>query len=421
MKKTILLIEDDAKVEARIKEVLAEFEMEKVSNAEGALDYLRGNKCDLIIQDYDLKGTDGLQLLRQVQLLAPRAKVIMLSVSNDIPLAVAATKMGVFDFLKKPIAAEPFRLAVEKALSAGEAVFSGPAESAWLQGENPALKKMYADIREALPAGNNLLLAGERGIDKEKVVEFIHAVSPKRKRKLRVIDLLYFRRENLEAHFWGTVQELLAVPSKPSLASEEDRCGTLYLGNIESLDDNFRASIFEYFKERKGNIDREVLAVIGVFDRGTAREGFSRIEIPPLRQRRDDLPRLLSHYLEFFAVKHDKNVRAISPELLTFFADYDFPGNYRELERMLEEGVLTAASEILDLRDVPLEFGALSQVSLREAEKKGRRGLEEVSREFEQDLYRVLISKTKGDVAAAARFLDVPRTALAERIEEFPD
>lgn len=416
MKKTILLIEDDAKVEAKIKDILNEYGVEAAAKPEAAAEYLSKNKPDLVILDLDLKGHDGLQLFRQMHSLVPQAKIIILSASNDIPLSVSATKLGAADFLRKPIVAEQLLASVRGSISAGEEIIVHPARAGWLQGESQGLREMYSGIRRALPAFNNLILFGERGIEKKDVVEFIHANSLKRKRKLQVLDLSSFRRENLETYFWVTVRELMMEPEIGSVQNEEDRVGTLYLENIEDLEESFKLSVFDFFKERKGKVDREILAIIGVYDKIEVK-GYVPVGIPPLRERRDDLPYLISHYLKLYARKHNRPVRGISADLLNFLAAYDFPGNFRELECLIEGAVLLTHSEVLEPMDVPQDIKALTEVAIKKA-LRGGKGLEEATREFEGNLYDLLLSKTGGDVAAAARFLDVPRTVVAERIDE---
>jgi len=416
MKNIILLIEDEAKVEARVKEVLADYQIETLTSTGAALDYLRSHKCDLVIIDHDLKKADGLRLLREIRLLSPRVKIVMLSASNDVQLAVAAVKMGAAEFLKKPIAADQFRGAIEKTISSREEVASGPAGSAWLQGESPGLKKMYADITNALASDKNILLFGERGIAREEVAAFIHSMSPRKNRLLKCINLLSFRRQNQEAPFWATVQELTAEPPGNSLLSESDLSGTLYLENIEALEDNFKASIFDFFKTRRG----ELLLVAGIADTKAVpperAKNFFRVDVPPLRDRREDLPQLLIHYLNYYSMKHNKRAAGFSAGLLSLLMLYDYPGNYRELECLIEQGVLSSSSEMLDLKDIALDLKGLSGISLKKAAREGKSSLEEVKNEFEAELYGSLLAGAKGDLTIAARFLDVPRSILAERI-----
>ncbi len=408
--KKILLIGDEPQAEAGIRSALAEYEVLAVKG-EGAVDCVNKEKPDLIVFDLDLKGTGGLQLFRQVRLLAPQIKILVLSVSGDIPQAVALTKMGAADFLRKPVVAEQLRASVRANLAAAGEIVGPPAGAGWLSGESPKIKKLYSDIRAALAASKNIVLFGERGIEKTDLVELIHAHSLKRKRKLQALDLASFRRENMETFFWGTLKEFMAEPELGAAQNEEDRTGTLYLENLESIEQSFRLSIFDFFRERKGKVDKEVLALIGICDKSVLQpeslKEFALVEIPPLRERKEDIPRLIAHYLKFYSVKYNKKVKGVSADLLDFLAAYDYPGNFRELECLIEQGVLLSGSEGLSLKDIPSDFKGFLQVSRRAGPE-----------EFEKNLYDLLLTKTGGDVAAAARFLDMPRTVLNERIEE---
>ncbi|OGB90006.1 hypothetical protein A2625_01520 [candidate division WOR-1 bacterium RIFCSPHIGHO2_01_FULL_53_15] len=393
-KKTILLVSDDARAEQAIRSALGDYAIETVRNAEEAAEALPKTKPALIIIDYDLKKTDGLQVFRQLQPLAPHVRFIMLSSSNDIPLAVAATKLGVSDFLKKPAPPRELAASVERNIV--------PAPEA-----------------PVLYGRKNLILLAERGVDKKSAVEQIHLHSLKKKRKLRVIDAAAFRRENLEASFWATVQE--AIGLAPALG-EEERCGTLYLDNIDGLEESFRASIFEFFREKKEKVDREVLVVLGVTGReqlsAAPVKNYELVEAPPLRARREDLPLLISQALAALSAAHNKKVKAVSAEVMTLLGLYDFPGNYAELECLLEEAILASASEILELKDLPLDFRSLLEVTVKKAKRSRGTSLISARRWFEKAAYKTLLEKTGGDFAATARFLDIPKTTLIERAEE---
>ncbi len=422
MKKTILLIEDDARTEQAVRSALPDCAIATAGDDKAAAELVGRNKPALIIIDHDLKRADGLQVFRRLRLLSPYTRFIMLSGLNDIPLAVTATKLGVADFLRKPVLAKELAAAVERNLNAADGRAALPAGAAWLQGDSPALGKMYAEIRAALETKKNLVLAAERGIAKEDLSEYIHRTGWKPRREARVIDLSSFRREDLEGSFWATVQEAVGESKTISAENEEDRCGTLLLENIESLEESFRLSIFEYFKERTEKVDQEALVIIGVFDAKALpahlQKDYDLVEVPPLRERKADLPQLIGRQLAALAAEYDKKVSAVSAELLFLLSLYDFPGNYHELTALLTAGVLASSSETLGLADLPLDFRTLAALALKNAHLKGELSLEEARRWLEKLTYKTVLAKNGGDVAAAARFLDLPRTALAERTAE---
>jgi len=420
-KKTILLIEDDARVEQAIKSALPDFSCETARDEKEAAAAIEQARPALIIIDHELKKLDGLQVFRAVRLQTPYTPVVMLSSLNDIPLAVTATKLGAADFLRKPVTAKDLLAAVERNLAAAGERRTAPARAAWLQGDSPALRKMYADIRAALETRRNLALAAERGIDQTDLAEYIHQAGWKPRRELRTIDLASFRRPDLEGSFWATVQEAVGE-SKASAENEEDRCGTLLLENVESLEESFRLSIFEYFKERTGKVDQEALVVIGLFKAGSLphhlQKHYDLVAVPPLRERKADLSQLIGRRLAALAAEHDKPVAAVSAELLYLLSLYDFPGNYHELDALLTAGVLASTAATLELKDLPLDFRSLIALAIKQARLRGQLSLEEARRWLEKLTYKALLAKNGGDAAAAARFLDLPRTALAERSAE---
>ncbi|MFA4844884.1 MAG: hypothetical protein WC632_08075, partial [Candidatus Margulisiibacteriota bacterium] len=220
-----------------------------------------------------------------------------------------------------------------------------------------------------------------------------------------------FRREDQEAHFWATVQEVLAeTPGQP----EEERCGTLYLENSAALEPNFQASIFDYFAARRG----ETRLVIGRLGPSAVPKDYAVIDLPPLRERREDLPQLCGEVLKRYALKHNKPASGFSAELLAFLGLYDFPGNYAELAGLIEQGVLRATGDMLELKDLAVDYRALKERAIKRAAWSGEASLGETKRDFEVELYRLLLGKCGGDMTAAARFLDLPRTVLGERLTE---
>ena len=422
MKKTILLIEDDSKTESAVREALGkEYDLETVKNGEGAAVFLRKKTPDLMVIDFDLKGKDGLQVFKELQ---PGVKVIMLSASGSIPLAVTATKLGVSDFLRKPINLEQLKNAVEKNISQEAPRLRWTEGMEWLRGESERLKKMYADMEEALSDNRDIILIGERGIPRERVAEFIHQNGPKKGRKLASIDLSSFRRESLETHFWANLQELMTLPETSSLRGEEDLYGTIYLENLENLDELFKQTIFKFFAERKGKIDKSIRAIMGIYDRSEAQtanlKNFAIIEIPPLRQRKEDLPYLLGLYLKRHSARYNKKVKFVSSELLSLLGAYDYPGNYLELERLIQGAVLEADSEKLELKNLPLDFKMLLQTGLKQGLGKNL-PLEAARKKFEKALYGIMLEKLEGQNSRLARFLDVPKASLIERLEDLLD
>ncbi len=421
-KKTILLIEDDHKTETAVREALrAEYKIDAVKESRAARAYLDEKKPNLVIIDFDLKGQDGLQVYKD---LAPSGKVIMLSISGSIPLAVSAAKLGVAEFLRKPINAAQLKEAVSRNISILEMKLQWVKGMEWLRGESRKVKELFAKIQKALREGKDMILVGDRGIPKESLAEFIHQNGPKKGRNLASIDLASFSRESLETYFWATVQKLMSLPDPASIRSEENLCGTIYLENLENLDHQFASTIFNFFRERKGREDRNIRALLGIYDKNSIRgikiDEYALIEIPALRERKEDLPYLLDLYLKRSSAKYNKQVSFISSELLDPLASYDYPGNYLELEKMIEGAVLSSASNSLELKNFPFVFKELVQSSLKKGISE-KLTLDEAKKNLEKNLCRILLEKVNQDNSAAARFLDVPKAVLGSRLESHID
>ncbi|MDD5382485.1 MAG: response regulator [Candidatus Margulisbacteria bacterium] len=411
-RKTILLITDDHKTETAVKETLGKhYGLETAKDKETAAALLAKKLPDLAIIDFDLKGEDGLQIYKNLGLTV---KTIMLSASGSIPLAVSATKLGVEEFLRKPIDAEHLQRAVETNLPKEEVKLRWPEGLEWLRGESPGLKKMLSEIQEILRGNKDVILVGERGIPKEQIAELIHLNGPRKERKLARVDLAAFRKEALEAHFWTTIQELMAIPAA---------AGTIYLDTLHNLDELFLLSVFNFFHERPNKIDKSIRAIIGVYNKSQAQKAgknYVVIEVPKLRDRKADLPYLVEFYLASSARKHGKNIKYLAADVLDLLAAYDYPGNYLELERLIEEAVLSADSDKLELKNFPVDLNGL----VNAAQKKGLSEdlpLEKARQVFERKLYAVLLEKAKGETAKVARFLDVPKTALTDRLDNLFD
>ncbi|MBI5399500.1 sigma-54-dependent Fis family transcriptional regulator [Candidatus Saganbacteria bacterium] len=422
MKKVILLIADEPKIIASIKEALGRHvDLETAADKTAAQNFLLQKKPELIIIDFDLRGQDGLQVFRE---LGTSIKVIMLSDSSNIPLVVAATKQGVEDFLRKPLDPRQLLDTVNRHLLREPIQLKWAEGEDWLSGGSHALQQMYDQIQTALQLDRHIILVGEKGVPVPQAANFIHANSPRRARKLMTVETADFRQEAMEGHLWATLQKLLSLPEASSLQDEADRCGTIFLEGIEQLDEHVRLSLLNFFKQQRGRTDRTIRAIIDVQQIAALppaqTENFAIITIPPLRQRREDLPFLVELCLKRYSRFHGKKVEYIAAELLDFLVAYDYPGNYAELKKLIEEAVLAARGDKLELESFPFNFPALQSVVQARALRKNA-PLGTARRAFEKDLYYILLKKAHGDTGKVARFLDLPKTALAARLENLLD
>ncbi|MBU0630801.1 MAG: response regulator [Candidatus Margulisbacteria bacterium] len=415
-KTSIVLLTDDPGLESTVREAAPENRVRPAPDLETAKELVRSEPATLVIIDNDLKDVDGLTAFRQLRLTAPDLKVLMVSSANDIPLAVSAAKLGVADFLKKPFAVSQLKEAIERLAGRASLTFT-PLKTDWSKGEG--LTKLYKEIQSL--NSTNILLFGEQGIEKKPVADLIHRNSQRNQRRFRSIDLASFRRENLEAYFWTSVQELLAAPTATTMQDEDERCGTLYLENFDRLDQGFKSSILEFFRKRKESLDQTAIVIVGTDAKpellAPQAAEYAKLVIPSLRERKGDFPFIMSAYLQRFVVEHDKNIKGISPEAVSFLAAYDFPGNYRELGHLLEQAVLTCRGDIILVGDLSVNYKIFKEIFLKKAKSEGLVTLDEIRRAFEAGLFNFLALKNGDDLGGLAKYFDLPRTAIADRME----
>jgi len=421
-KKTILLIVDDPRTEASLCECLRkEYNLEKAKNGKEAAAYLTKRVADLIIIDFELKGQDGLQVFKD---LSPGHRTIMLSSSNNISLAVAATKLGVCEFLRKPINARELKRAISGNLSQERTLLHFGDDASWLMGESSKLAEMLDRVLHAIKLNRDVIFLGGRGIKTQSAAYFMHLNSSERKKRFVKIDLSAFSREALESHFWTMLQDLIYLPESTSIVNEEDRAGSIYLENIEKIDKHFLESLFVFFTKRQKKIDKSIRLMLEVLDAKLlaklGQNNFMAIEIPRVCQRKADIPRLTNLYLKRYANKYGKDIKYISLNLLSFLSSYDYPGNYLEMESLIAMAVISADSDHLDINCFPLDLSSIMEVCLKNNLRENK-SLAQAKQGFDRELYSTLLSKVSGDEKKLAAFLDLPANVLAERFESLLD
>ncbi|MDI6730990.1 MAG: response regulator [Candidatus Margulisbacteria bacterium] len=418
----ILLISSDSAATGSLQEILGgQYKFEIASDNPSAVSLLQNQEPDLVFIDHDLKSGDAMHIFHDVQALRTDVNVIMFSAQNNIPLAVAAAKAGVAEFLQKPFQAEQVKETVSRNLAKKEIRLVIPQNADWLAGESPARQELLDSLRQAIFTNADAVVFAERGIDKNSTAEIIHNSGPRKKRKLVSLDLSAFKKEAQEASFWTLLQEIMALPDSNSVVEEKDRCGTIFFDRVEQAEAHFRQALVSFLKDRRSKIDKSIRVVFGIKSDGIESiqeiDKFIKIALPPLKVRKEDLPFILERFVSRYSGQYNKSVGGISFELLNLLVNYDFPGNYRELEKIVQSAVLAATGDKLELKDLPLDFIALLKIELKELADR-ELSLSMAKREFEGKLYKLLLDKMQGDDGKVARFLDIPRSTLNQRIED---
>jgi DNA-binding NtrC family response regulator len=382
--------------------------------------------------DYDLKNTTGLEVFRLLKTALAELKVIMLSATNNISLAVSAAKMGVDEFLKKPLQAEVFFRALKTLLEEAQKVsrFELPRESGfeWLLGNSPMLERLIAEAEATLKDFKDIIIISGEGIDGDSFAQVLRRNGRFNKRKMITLDLLSFEKESHEVHFWTLIQKLLTV-KEGALEGEENLCGMVLLNNFDMLAFHFRHSILDFLKNKAHRIgadklDRRVKVVlvasgqegVAAFEAEGLLGAFNIVRLPLLQERKNDLPLILSAYIQKYNRLYSKAVKFISTEGLDLLFYFDFPGNYRQLEAMVSAAILKSRSEFLGIEELPLTLNDLEKITLARLAARRDFKINSAQKEFDRNLLGVILEKSGREVGRAAQFLSLPKTVFQEKM-----
>lgn len=396
------------------------------SSADKLFDHLRERPADLVLIDNDQDNTKGLEYYRAVKAIAPRVKVIMFSALQDVSHAVLATKLGVSDYLNKPLDGEKLSESANRIFASLSEVSSvlipGDQRPIW-SGTSSSLDGFLGLVGDAAASEKDIVLICEPGIPGKKAAELIHANCQARDKEMLQIDLSSFEREHSESMFWNSLKQMTGEISKPH-PDASAQAGMIYMDGLGSLPEHFKSSILDYFiKERPSS--RQALGpriMIRVcISEGVSKEDVERLKgplfeaaVPTLRERKEDIPSIASALMKKYSSKYGKAVGALSNEVLDQFMAYSWPGNYEELDAMIENSVLRCKSGCVMPCDAPLDLQMLLAKSLREALANNDHFLVSAQSIFKRNLVGLLSECSGNDLETVSKFLDAPKSTLLE-------
>jgi two-component system response regulator HydG len=459
----VLVVDDEPTLRRTIARALGAqgLEVAQVEDGYAALAYVRAQDVDVLLIDLMMPGIGGLDVLREVKALRPDVECVMMTAYSRVEDAVAAVRAGAYDFLTKPFpsfdavaltvgkAAERRALIMrarrlEEELELGRA--SGLGE---LIGTSAPMRAVYRLVEGVGAASSTVLILGESGTGKELVARAIHRKSARVARPFVTVNCSSIPEPLIESELFGHVKGAFthAVNSRAGLFEIADK-GTLFLDEVGDLSLAAQVKVLRALQEgevkRVGSnetrtVDVRVVAATNVdlrekIARGAFREDlFYRLNViavnlPPLRDRREDIPLLAQHFLEKYSRRTGKEVRRMTPETLATLTSYEWPGNVRQLENALERAVVLAATDEVTLADLPDEIGggvrsgrgtlpgfgdpgqALDVVVRAVADLPYPEAKRRVVRDFDRAYATQQLERAQGNVSEAARRAGLDRS-----------
>ena len=440
---TVLVVDDEEGVRASFRVLLEdECAVLEAEDGEQALEVLRRHEVDVVMLDQRMPGEPGIDVLSRIKTLDPSVVVVLATAVHEVRTAVEAIKRGAYDYITKPFDVEDIELLVRRALDKRalerEVLYlrsTLPRGVDAMIGRNVEMARIYQLIAQIAPTSATVLVTGESGTGKELVARAIHAQSPRARRPFVAVNVAALPDALVESELFGHEKGAFtgALAQKPG-RFELAHSGTLFLDEIGSLRLDLQTKLLRALQQREierlgggrtVRVDVRVVAATNVNLRQAVRERRFRedlyyrlnvvpIAVPPLRERRDDIPLLVDHFLVKYAREFNRDVRGVSDGALEVLARYDWPGNVREMENIIQRSVVLAGGPVLQLQDLPLDL-ALPETGARLGEDTGL-PLREAREQFERQYVLRVLERVGWNQSRAARVLGLHRNTLLSKL-----
>lgn len=448
MKPKILIVDDDSAHRKMLEAVLSAqgYEIRQAEDGQTAITAVEKRFYDLILMDVRMTLVGGIEALKRIKEISPGIPVIIMTAYASVSTSVEALKSGAYDYLTKPLDIDELKILINKALRHQQL----EKENIYLReqlkdrfdfskiiGQSSAMRKLLETIAIVAPTEATVLITGESGTGKELIANAIHLNSPRREKPLIKVNCAALPEALLESELFGHEKgaftgALTRRQGRFQLAHK----GSIFLDEIAEMAPSTQAKILRVLQEREFEpvgssntvrIDTRVIVATNKNLKEEIQEGHFRedlfyrinvvtLSVPPLRERREDIPLLADFFLKQYAVKNRRLIKGFTPRATDLLMRYDWPGNVRELENMVERSVIMVRGDMITPDEFPDTLLALDPEILKsEIDLTPGRSLKDV----EKEMILMTLKDTEGNRTHAAKILGISRRTLQLKLKEY--
>lgn len=444
MKTRILVVDDELSMREFISILLERegYEVLTAADASTALERLSASPIDLVISDVQMPGLNGLELLARIRTSSPDTAVLLVTAYSTAEQAVEAMKLGAYDYLAKPFKVEELKILVRNALEKRDLqrenlllreqarVSEGFGT---LIGTSPRMRELFSLLRKVSDSASTVLILGESGTGKELAARAVHDNSPRKGKPFVAVNCGAIPETLIESELFGHAKGAFtgAVGERAGLF-EQAQGGTLFLDEIGELPLAMQTRLLRVLQEREvrrvgGSTTKKVdVRVLAASNRdlaeqikeGSFREDLYyrinvvRVELPPLRRRKEDLPLLVEQFIVKFNRLHHATVQGVSPEALSLLMAHDWPGNVRELENIIERAFVLCPDGIIEIAHLP------DEITLHGSRSTSSATLHDARSQLELQAIRSSLERNNFNRLAVAQELGMHKTTLFRKIKQ---
>jgi len=447
MRKSILIVDDEESIRKSLGAILTDegYEVLLAESGEQALKILDEESATLVLLDIWLPGMDGIEVLKRIKTDYPNVMVIMMSGHGTIETAVKATKLGAFDFIEKPLSLEKVILLVDHALDMARLeeenlLLKQKVSSTYeLTGNSEGIRELKETISIIAPTNAWVLILGENGTGKELVARSLHRQSRRANKPFVEVNCAAIPDDLIESELFGHEKGAFTGATQQKRGKfDQAHEGTIFLDEVADMSLKAQAKILRILQEKKfervgGNRMIEVdVRVIAATNKDLEREMeagrfrqdlFYRLNViplrvPPLRERKEDIPLLVDRFLREFAEKEGEPVKTMTPDALEILMQHDWPGNVRELKNLIERLAILVPSPVIDAQDIP-SFSITPNETDSSVTLDVAGSLREAKMEFERQFILQKLRENDWNISRTAEVIGLERSNLHRKIRSY--